>query len=159
MQFLLWRSHRESNPEDEPASELLKRIQAEKAQLIKDGKLKKEKPLSPITEDEIPFDIPDTWQWVRLNICTPVLNGDRGKNYPAKSTLSKEGIPFISALNLDGKTVNPNKYEFATELFDSFVRPNLRRDNKGKILGYGIREVPSHSSFRERLEKIFEDAV
>ena len=60
---------------------------------------------------------------------------------------------------LRGKTVNPNKYEFATELFDSFVRPNLRRDNKGKILGYGIREVPSHSSFRERLEKIFEDAV
>lgn len=56
----------ERNPEDEPASELLKRIQTEKAQLIKDGKLKKEKPLPPITEDEIPFDIPENWQFVRL---------------------------------------------------------------------------------------------
>jgi len=55
----------ERNPEDEPAAKLLKRIQTEKAQLIKDGKIKKEKPLPPITEDEIPFDIPDTWQWVR----------------------------------------------------------------------------------------------
>ena len=56
----------ERNPEDEPASELLKCIQAEKAQLIKDGKLKKEKPLPPITEDEIPFDIPDNWEWGRI---------------------------------------------------------------------------------------------
>lgn len=95
----------ERNPEDEPASELLKRIQAEKTKLIKESKVKKDKSLSSITEDEIPFDIPDTWQWVRLNVCTPVLNGDRGKNYPSKSTLGKEGIPFISALNLNGKTV------------------------------------------------------
>lgn len=95
----------ERNPEDEPASELLKRFQAEKTKLIKESKVKKDKSLSSITEDEIPFDIPDTWQWVRLNVCTPVLNGDRGKNYPSKSTLSKEGIPFISALNLNGKTV------------------------------------------------------
>ena len=51
---------------DEPASELLKRIQAEKATLIKDGKLKKEKPLSPITEDEIPYDLPDGWVWCCL---------------------------------------------------------------------------------------------
>ena len=54
------------DPTDEPASELLKRIKAEKAALIKSGKLKKEKPLPPISEDEIPFDIPDSWQWVRL---------------------------------------------------------------------------------------------
>lgn len=59
------------DPNDEPASELLKRIKAEKAALIKSGKLKKEKPLPPISEDEIPFDIPDSWEWVRLgNICS-----------------------------------------------------------------------------------------
>ena len=52
---------------DEPASELLKRIQAEKATLIKDGKLKKEKPLSPVTEDEIPYDLPNGWTWVIFN--------------------------------------------------------------------------------------------
>lgn len=65
----------ERNPEDEPASELLKRIQAEKAQLIKDGKLKKEKPLPPITEDEIPFDIPDAWEWVRIDDLYSVSTG------------------------------------------------------------------------------------
>ena len=48
------------------AEALLAKIQAEKAELIKQGKLKKEKPLPPIKEEEIPFDIPETWKWVRL---------------------------------------------------------------------------------------------
>ena len=56
----------EQNPNDEPASELLKRIKAEKEQLIKDGKIKKEKPLPPITEAEIPYELPQGWEWVRL---------------------------------------------------------------------------------------------
>lgn len=51
---------------DEPASVLLSKIKAEKEKLIKEGKIKKEKPLPPITDSEKPFDIPDTWQWVRL---------------------------------------------------------------------------------------------
>ena len=55
--------------------------------------------------DEVPFDIPDSWEWVRLSHIFSILNGDRGKNYPAKSTLSSTGIPFISAINLDGRTV------------------------------------------------------
>lgn len=58
------------DPNDEPASELLKRIQAEKAKLIADGKLKKEKPLAPITGDEKPFDLPKEWEWVRLGVIT-----------------------------------------------------------------------------------------
>lgn len=56
----------ERDPANEPASELLKRIKAEKEALIKAGKIKKEKPLPAITNDEKPFDIPDTWEWVRL---------------------------------------------------------------------------------------------
>lgn len=63
------------NPSDEPASILLERIKAEKEQLIKDGKIKKEKPLPPITEDEIPFQIPDTWKWVRIGTITDVGTG------------------------------------------------------------------------------------
>jgi len=51
---------------DEPASELLKRIQAEKAKLIAEGKLKKEKPLAPIGEDEKPFELPKGWEWTTL---------------------------------------------------------------------------------------------
>ena len=65
----------ERDPADEPASELLKRIKAEKEALIKVGKIKKEKPLPAITDDEKPFDIPDTWEWVRLSEVIDVRDG------------------------------------------------------------------------------------
>ena len=87
------------------AKKLLEEIKKEKAKLIKEGKIKKEKPLPEITEDEIPFDIPENWCWCRFSEIFQIINGDRGKNYPAKSTLSKQGIPFISALNLKNNTV------------------------------------------------------
>ncbi len=56
----------EQDPTDEPASELLKRIKTEKEKLITEGKLKKQKPLPPITEDEIPYELPQGWEWVRM---------------------------------------------------------------------------------------------
>ncbi len=95
----------EQRPEEGTAEELFARIQEEKQRLIAEKRIKKEKPLPEITEDEKPFDIPESWKWVRLSQIWSILNGDRGKNYPAKSTLSKTGIPFISAINLNGKTV------------------------------------------------------
>ncbi|MFL7844860.1 restriction endonuclease subunit S [Raoultella ornithinolytica] len=54
------------DPNDEPASELLKRIAQEKAQLVKDGKMKKQKPLPPISDEEKPFELPYGWEWRRL---------------------------------------------------------------------------------------------
>ena len=54
-------------PEDGNAEDLYKAIQTEKQKLIKEGKIKKEKPLPEITEDDIPFDIPENWKWVRLS--------------------------------------------------------------------------------------------
>jgi len=54
------------DPTDEPASVLLDKIRAEKERLIKEGKIKKEKPLPPITDDEIPFDVPESWEWVHI---------------------------------------------------------------------------------------------
>jgi len=57
----------ECDQADEPASELLKRIKTKKEALIKSGKIKKEKLLPAITDDEKPYDIPDTWEWVRLS--------------------------------------------------------------------------------------------
>ena len=54
------------NSSDEPASELIKKIENEKAELVKEGKIKKSKKLPAITDDEKPFDIPDSWEWVRL---------------------------------------------------------------------------------------------
>lgn len=56
----------EQRAEEGTADELYEQIVAEKAQLIKDGKIKKEKPLPEITEDEIPFEIPSSWKWVRF---------------------------------------------------------------------------------------------
>lgn len=121
----------EQRPEEGTAEELYKQIQAEKQKLIKDGKIKKEKSLSEITEDEIPFDIPDSWKWVRLSQLFSVLNGDRGKNYPAKSTLSHEGIPFISALNLDGKSVieDDNLLRLSEQQYERLGNGKLIRDD------------------------------
>lgn len=68
---------------DEPASMLFKRIQAEKAKLIAEGKIKKDKPLPPITEDEKPFDLPVRWEWVRFGNIAQHNSGktlDNGRN-------------------------------------------------------------------------------
>jgi type I restriction enzyme S subunit len=54
------------DPEDEPAAELLKRIQTEKARLVRNGKLKKEKPLPAIAEEDRRYELPRGWHWVRL---------------------------------------------------------------------------------------------
>ena len=67
---------------DEPAEVLYAKIQAEKQKLIKEGKIKKDKPLSPITEDEIPFPIPPTWKWVRWGELSESIQ--YGYNAPAK---------------------------------------------------------------------------
>lgn len=56
-------------------------------------------------DEEIPFDIPESWEWARLGTLSVILNGDRGKNYPAKSKLHHEGIPFVSAINIDDGVV------------------------------------------------------
>lgn len=60
----------EQRPEEGTAEELYRQIQVEKQKLIKAGKIKKEKPLPEIAEDEIPFDIPESWKWVRIGALT-----------------------------------------------------------------------------------------
>lgn len=80
----------ERDPSDEPASELLKQIQMEKAKLVTEGKIKKEKPLPPITEDECPFEIPDEWEWVRLTDVGEVSRG-RSKHRPRNDAVLYTG--------------------------------------------------------------------
>ncbi len=58
------------DPNDEPASELLKRIAEEKARLVAEGKLKKQKPLAEISPEETPYDVPGNWEWTRLGEIT-----------------------------------------------------------------------------------------
>ena len=76
----------EQRPEEGTAEELYRQIQEEKQRLIEDGKIKKEKPLPEITEDEIPFDIPDTWKWVRLDdLCIKTIKRGKAPKYCLKS--------------------------------------------------------------------------
>ena len=64
------------DPNDEPASVLLDKIRKEKAQLVKEGKLKKKDLVeTPISEDEIPFEIPESWEWCRMQDVIQFING------------------------------------------------------------------------------------
>jgi type I restriction enzyme S subunit len=58
------------DPTDEPASALLKQIEAEKERLVREGKIKPPNRLPPVSEDEVPFALPSGWEWVRLGHCT-----------------------------------------------------------------------------------------
>ncbi|MCS2162615.1 restriction endonuclease subunit S [Scandinavium sp. H11S7] len=69
------------DPNDEPASELLKRIAAEKAELVKQGKIKKQKLLPEISEDEKPFELPVGWEWVRLSDISGYIQRGKGPKY------------------------------------------------------------------------------
>ena len=76
----------EQRPEEGTAQELYQQIQAEKQRLIKEGKIKKEKPLPEITEDEKPFEIPESWMWCRLNdIVAKTVKRGKSPTYIAKS--------------------------------------------------------------------------
>jgi len=81
------------DPNDEPASVLLEKIKAEKEELVKEKKIKKSKPLPEITDDEKPFDIPDSWEWVRLGDVFDVTSSKR----VMKKEWQNKGIPFYRA--------------------------------------------------------------
>ena len=69
------------DPNDEPASELLKRIQAEKTKLVAEGNIRKDKPLAPIGVHEKPFKLPHGWEWVRLGEAGITATGKVDPNY------------------------------------------------------------------------------
>ena len=107
------------DPSDEPASVLLEKIAEEKAQLIADKKIKKQKPLPAITDDEEPFDLPSGWTFNRLIELSTLENGDRSKNYPNKSLLVEKGIPFVNAGHLTDGVIDQKEMTFITqERFD-----------------------------------------
>ncbi|MBD5149652.1 MAG: hypothetical protein HDT18_04625, partial [Oscillibacter sp.] len=85
----------EQRPEEGTAEELYQQIQAEKRRLVKEGKIKKEKPLPEISEDEVPFEIPESWKWVRLSNVVDVRDGTH--DTPKYVT---DGIPLVTSKNL-----------------------------------------------------------
>ena len=87
----------EQRPEEGTAEELFSQIQEEKQRLIAEKKIKKEKPLPEITEDEKPFDIPESWKWVRLSEFATLYNG---RAYKQNELLSKGKYPVLRVGNL-----------------------------------------------------------
>ena len=92
----------EQRPTEGTAKELLKKIQAEKARLVEEGEIKKSKALPPITEEEKPFDIPEGWEWVRLDMVSMQI-GDIDHKMPPTVL---DGIPYISPLNFTGNGID-----------------------------------------------------
>ena len=99
----------EQRPEEGTGGELYQQIQDEKQKLIKEGKIKKGKPLPEIEDDEIPFDIPESWKWVRLEKAIFLLSGSDLKSgrYNEKGL----GIPYITgASNIDDNRLIINRW-------------------------------------------------
>ena len=88
----------EQRPEEGTAEELYRQIQEEKQRLIKEVKIKKEKPLPEITEDEVPFDIPESWMWVRFG---EIVNFHLGKTPPrGEPEWWDNDIPWVSIADM-----------------------------------------------------------
>ncbi|MCI4186866.1 restriction endonuclease subunit S, partial [Dickeya dianthicola] len=113
------------DPNDEPASELLKRIEQEKAQLVKEGKIKKQKPLPPISEDEKPFELPKGWKFCRLGNILQVIS-DYHANGGYK--ILKENVELLDTVDYaimlrttNFSEKNYNNYKYITELAYNFL--------------------------------------
>ena len=119
----------EQLPEDGTAEELYQQIQEEKQRLIKEGKIKKSKPLPAITEDEIPFDIPENWKWIKLGNIANVLGG---KRIPAGRTLTTEntGHKYIRISDMKNGTVNTEGLLFVPEdIYPSISQYIINKDD------------------------------
>ncbi len=129
------------DPNDEPASELLKRIAQEKAQLMKDGKIKKQKPLPPISDEEKPFELPDGWEWSRLDhVASKITDGDH-KTPPRIA----EGYKLLSAKNIRDGFLDYENCDYISE--SSYIKSRERcLPEKGDLLIVSVGGTIGRSS-------------
>ncbi|HAS6027800.1 TPA: restriction endonuclease subunit S [Vibrio vulnificus] len=148
------------DPSDEPAAELLKRIEEEKAQLVKDKKIKKQKALPPISGDEKPFELPSGWEWCRLgHIWQDSFYGPRfGKN----EYVDEGGYPTIRTTDMTKDGVielnNPPRVSMSDEKLKLYAleKGDLLITRSGSIgimalFDLDIRAIPSAYLIRVRL--------
>lgn len=137
------------DPGDEPASELLKKIRAEKDRLIAEGKIKKDKPLPVIGENEKPFELPVGWEWVRWsNIAMKI--GDIDHKMPSEA---QDGVPYVSPRDFYG--LNGIDFDGAKKIeYKDYVELSLKiRPEKGDLIypRYGtigvVRKVTTDREF------------
>ena len=130
------------DPNDEPASVLLEKIAEEKARLIKEKKIKRTKKLPEITDDEKPFEIPDSWEWVRIG---NLVNIYTGLAYN-KSKLQEQSNDMVRVLR--GGNINGSNY--TVDLYDDDVmidRKYLAKNNL--LLKRGQLLTPSVTSDKQ----------
>ncbi len=113
---------------DEPASELLKRIVAEKAKLVAEGKIKKDKPLAPISDDEKPFELPKNWECVRLQEVFDVRDGTHDTPKYCDS-----GFPLVTSKNLYSGILDFSNIKYISEE-DHFKIKERSGVDRGDIL-------------------------
>lgn len=132
------------DPNDEPASELLKRIAAEKADLVKQGKIKKQKPLPEISEDEKPFKLPEGWEWTTIQGLQPEFqNGlsSRGNSSGISHTVIRLAdiknwqVSFAETRELKITEVELKKYKISQNDI-LIVRVNGSADIVGRFILY-----------------------
>lgn len=102
------------NPSDEPASELIKKIENEKAELVKEGKIKKSKKLPAITDDEKPFDIPNSWEWVRLGDIVQAQIGKTPQRHNSDYWAERD-IPWVSISDLTNGNLTETKEKISSK--------------------------------------------
>ena len=119
----------EQRPEEGNSRDLLKAIQKEKAQLVQDKKIKKEKPLPAIKEEEIPFEIPENWCWCRLGEILKVLTDGAHKT----PKYIPSGVPFLSVKNISSRKLDFSNTKFISEE-ENFVLNKRCCPQKGDIL-------------------------
>ena len=167
------------DPSDEPASVLLQRIKAEKQELIKAGKIKKDKKSSEIfrgasrnlpyafceqigkeirdISDEIPFEIPDSWEWVRLKtICTKLVDGDHN---PPKGEMNETEYLMISSTNINNDRIeNLDKVRYLSR--EVFEQENLRTQaTKGDIFFTSVGSLGRSCVYSGRYNLSFQRSV
>ena len=119
----------EQRPEEGTAEELYRQIQREKAALVKAGKIKKEKPLPEITEEEVPFEIPEGWKWVRIGEFASVLGG---KRIPVgrKLSTSNTGHIYIRVSDMkDGSVIKDGLLYVPDDVFPSISKYVINKED------------------------------
>jgi type I restriction enzyme S subunit len=119
------------DPNDEPASELLKRIADEKEELVKQKKIKKQKPLPPISDDEKPFQLPKGWEWCRLGAVgnsteSSIVDGPFGSSINTKRDYIDSGVPVVRMSNISPFHFKNTELKFVSkEKFSELKRHNI----------------------------------
>ena len=113
------------DPADEPAGELLKKIRTEKDRLIAEGKIKRDKPLAAIAEEEKPFALPQGWEWVKGRELFTVVRGVTYQKTDAKDVPTAEHLPILRANNIRGSINFEDLVYVPTSLIseDQLLRP------------------------------------